>query len=488
MTPPHSAALREATIPPRRSTPSFTSLTLPTQAKGEEFALEEIVHWLQGTLGVLQSAAGSSDFFDKAALALVEAIGLDSGRVLLREGDSWRMVASRSAGGPCLPERPPSRVVLERVRFDRRTFYLSPSEITTASGLGGLEAVVAAPILDENGEVLGLLYGDRQRGPHPGDVPSIGQVEALLVELLASSIAAGLARIEMSRAATAARVQLEQFFTVDLARQIAEHPELLEGQDAEITVLFCDIRGFSRISERLGPTWTVHWINNVMGTLSDCVLDHKGVLVDYIGDMLMAMWGAPEARPDHAVLACRAAIDMVGLLPELNARWEPTLGEPMNLGVGLNTGMARVGNIGSHRKFKYGPLGNTVNVASRVEGLNRHLKTRLLVSEATHVRLEGAFPSRRLGLVKVNNIAEPVEIYELATPDRVGWDTLKRDYESALVNFEAGAFLEAARTLGALLPDHPEDGLSLVLMSRVVACMVDPESFSRVFIPPGSGK
>ncbi|HEU5117714.1 MAG TPA: adenylate/guanylate cyclase domain-containing protein, partial [Isosphaeraceae bacterium] len=449
---------------------------------------EEIVHWLQGTLSVLQSAANSSDFFDKAARALVEAVGLDSGRVLLREGDSWRMVASHCSGGSALPERPPSRLVLDRVRHDRRTFYFLPEEVATASGLGGIEAVVAAPILDESGEVLGLLYGDRQRSSDPGGLPSIGEIEALLVELLASSVAGGLARTEMSRAATAARVQLEQFFTVALAHQIAERPELLEGQDAEITVLFCDIRGFSRISERLGPTWTVNWINNVMGTLSDCVLDHDGVLVDYIGDMIMAMWGAPEARPDHAALACEAAIQMISLIPELNARWEPTLGEPMDLGIGLNTGVARVGNIGSHRKFKYGPLGNTVNVASRVEGLNRHLKTRLLLTEATQAHLDASFPSRRLGLVKVNNIIEPIELYELPTPGRRDWPTLRRDYESALANFESRSFLESARTLGDLLPEHPEDGPSLILMSRVVNAMVDPETFSRVFLPPGSGK
>lgn len=480
-------SLSEATLPPR----SFSGpIQLPEKVdEAEEFELDRILHWLQGTLNVLQSAAAASDFFDKAADALVNAVGLDSGRVLLRDGDTWQVVASCSSAGTEIPERPPSRTVLDHVRNHKRTFYLYPDDLSTISGLGGgLEAIVAAPILDETGQVLGLLYGDRHRGKNPGDPPSIGRIEANLVELLASSVAAGLARIESSRAAAAARVQLEQFFTPDLAHELAEKPQLLEGQDAEITVLFCDIRGFSRISERLGPAWTVNWINNVMGTLSDCVLDYRGVLVDYIGDMIMAMWGAPKEQPDHPTLACKAAQAMIGLLPELNNRWEPTLGEPMELGIGLNTGIARVGNIGSHRKFKYGPLGNTVNIASRVEGLNRPFKTRLLLSEATHARLDHAFDSRRLGLVKVNNIVEPVEIYELSTHSPPNWEKLKHDYESALTNFEAGTFLEAARTLGALLPQFPDDGPSLVLMSRVVNSMVDPLSFSRVFLSPSLSK
>ena len=123
-----------------------------------------------------------------------------------------------------------------------------------------------------------------------------------------------------------------------------------------MTLLFADVRGFSRISERLGPAGTVNWINDIMGALSTCVLDHQGVLVDYIGDELIAMWGAPKEAPDHARRACRAALDMLAKLPELNERWRSTLKEPMGLGIGINTGVAQVGNTGSAYKFKYGAL------------------------------------------------------------------------------------------------------------------------------------
>src|SRR5205807_2230673 len=104
----------------------------------------------------------------------------------------------------------------------------------------------------------------------------------------------------------------------------------------------------SRISERVGPAQTVAWIRDVMGALSDCVHAQGGVLVDYIGDELMAMWGAPEREPDHARLAVEAALAMLAGLPRLNERWQSVLGEPVAIGVGVNTGVAHVGNTGSH--------------------------------------------------------------------------------------------------------------------------------------------
>src|SRR5207248_3044278 len=109
--------------------------------------------------------------------------------------------------------------------------------------------------------------------------------------------------------------------------------------------------------------------------LCEIVLDHEGVVVDQIGDELMVMWGAPEVQPNHAVLACRAALAMFECLPSLNERWLSIIGEPIKLGIGINSGIAQVGNVGSKIKFKYGALGNTVNLASRVQGATKHVKT-----------------------------------------------------------------------------------------------------------------
>jgi adenylate cyclase len=217
------------------------------------------------------------------------------------------------------------------------------------------------------------------------------------------------------------------------------------------------------------------------------VLAHRGVLVDYIGDELMAMWGAPEIQEDHARLACRAALDMQRLLPELNERWHSRIGESLALGIGVNTGRARVGNTGSRHKFKYGPLGPMVNLASRVQGATKYLRTRMLITESTHAMLAGEFWSRRLCKVRAVNIATAVNLYELAAPGSTDWKAIQPLYEHALEDFERGNFPGAARTLGNLLAEHSDDGPSLVLMGRAINALVTPEvgAFDPVWELPG---
>ncbi len=281
--------------------------------------------------------------------------------------------------------------------------------------------------------------------------------------------------------------EFAQFFTPEVARHLVRNPDLIrEGRDADVTVLFSDVRGFSRITERLKPSETVRWLSDIMAEFSECVRAHRGVLVNFIGDELMAMWGAPEELPNHAELACRAAFDIVARLPELNARWRETVGDLTDVGIGLNSGIAQVGNTGSSVKLVYGPLGNTVNLASRIQGATKHLGTRLLVSGNTHARLQGGVPARRLCQVRVMNIHEPVDLYELLPPDQAGVPNLKERYEHALAHYEQQQFPQAAAVLGNLLVDDPHDGPSLLLMSRVVERLLHPnERFDPVWDLPG---
>ena len=487
--------LREQTLPPGASVaaPSaFNTIAIPSGLGGGE--IESLIRWLRGTMDVFQNAANGQEFFLKAAQAVVENVGLDSGRVLLLlEDGQWQTKAVKAAPGVALEQNwQPSQHVLAKVRNERRTFWQSPQQTASADAesLMGITSVVAAPILDRQGEVLGALYGDRRKARGANLPARATKIDAMLVELLASGVAAGLARLEQEKAAVAAKVQFEQFFTPELAHVLASNREMLEkGQDAEITVLFCDIRGFSRISERLDPDGVVKWIGNVMGALSDSVRAHRGVLVDYIGDELMAMWGAPVEQPDHATLACRAALDMLDKLPELNARWRDTLQEPMGLGIGINTGRARVGNTGSHHKFKYGPLGNSVNLASRVQGVTKYLKAPLLVTEATRSKLDPELLTRRIGKVKVVNIAEPVEIYELLPTPAPGLlepaQRMCRDYEAALAAFERNEPREALTIVARVYRENPDDGPALVLLSRVINCLVEADKCHAVYEPPG---
>jgi adenylate cyclase len=404
------------------------------------------------------------------------------------EGEEWKTQTVQT-GPQVIPEKnwQPSRHILNQVRQEKKTSWQAP-EMAAAStrSLYGVKAVVAAPILDRRGDVIGVVYGDRRREGMWMTSPAVSRLDAMLVELIATGVAAGLARLQQEKAALTARIQFEQFFTAELARQLEAQPDLLEGRDAEVTILFCDIRGFSRFSERLGPARTVAWIRDVMGVLSDCVLSHRGVVVDYIGDEVMAMWGAPEQQPDHAKLACSAALVMHDQLPKLNERWQAFLGEPMGLGIGMNSGVARVGNTGSERKFKYGPLGNTVNLASRVQGANKYLKTKLLITGSVQAQLGPGFDVRQLCRARVVNIAEPVNLYELVGQGTAVWKDLKTGYEEALSHYESKEFRPAARILGRLCTEHPHDGPALFLMSQAVRCMVEePAVFDPVWVLPG---
>jgi adenylate cyclase len=247
---------------------------------------------------------------------------------------------------------------------------------------------------------------------------------------------------------------------------LEDRPDLLLGRDAEVSILFCDLRRFSHITEKLGAAKTVELIADVMGVVTQCVLDQEGVVVDYAGDDVMAMWGAPEDQPDHAGRACRAALAMLATLPALNERWGTVLCEPLQLGIGINSGEARVGNVGTKIKLKYGALGNTVNIASRVQGATKHLGTPLLITEDTHRRLKGFFRTRQLCQVRAINITQPVMLFELAAVGRPRWFRLKESYETALTTFTGGAFQRTCDLLHDLIRREPDDGPSRFLLAR----------------------
>lgn len=284
--------------------------------------------------------------------------------------------------------------------------------------------------------------------------------------------------------------ELEQFFPPEVVTQLLDRPELLQtGRSADVTILFCDIRGFSRVSERLRhtPEKMVQWVSAVMEALDECVLRHQGVLVDFIGDELLAMWGAPQAQPDHAARACLAALDMLACLSRISDEWEAVTGEPTTVGIGVNSGPVSVGNTGTRRRFKYGPVGNTVNLASRIQGATKYLKTRTLITQSTRDAIGDEFALRRLARLQVVNINQPVTVYELAPQGEAGWDELKGGYEEALTLFEAGPdhLQDAAKILGRLVTPYGVAGPNLFLLSRVLGAMQDRTTWSGVYVLPG---
>ncbi len=469
--PPEEEDLDLQPLPERTIAPGRQSIETELSRVNVD-ALDEgvLLRWLETLLGVFQSAAGSSDFPELAAKALVKIVGLDTAAMLECDAEGrWRTAALHSIVEEQNEETwVPSQTLLAQVRKEKRTYRHVPASVSdTAHSLQDVSALVSAPILDGDHNVIGALYGDRRSSGQAHAIPDISPFEAKLVEVLASGIAAGLARMKEEKAAVAARVQFEQFFTPQLAGQLEEDPRLLEGRDAQITILFADIRGFSRLSEKLGPARTMTWIQDTLGALSECVLDCDGVLVDYLGDELMAMWGAPIAQANHADLACRAAQQMIRSLPKISERWQEELGAPVELGIGINSGVARVGNTGTRQKFKYGPLGDTVNIASRVRGATKFLGADCLMTGSTLAELSTCAELRRLARVRVVNIARPIDIHELPCISPSDWDIRRTRYEEALTALENRDLGTASRLAQQLATEFPDDAAAAALAERV---------------------
>lgn len=442
----------------------------------------DIVNWLQMTMHVLQGTVGSEDFLQQAAVALVDIVGLESGRVLLGEPGKLRIAAVHPPEFLDMKNWEPNKNIVKRLYDFKKTIWHTGEVKVGKTNLGSM-AVVAAPIVDASGKFLGALYGEKS----PTKIEKRSAIiEGLLVDMLACGLSTGLARQIHEKEAVQARVQFEQFFTPELARQLSQDPTLLIGREADATLLFCDLRGFSRISERIGPEGSNRLMSAIFDSLSKCVQEQSGVLVDYLGDGMLAMWGAPGHQPDHARRCVLAAQKMQMQIPLINEKWSREIGETIALGIGINSGKTWVGNTGSSMKFKYGPLGPAVNLASRVEGITKYLRSYLLITGATKKLLDDGFVTRRICKTTVVNVAEPVDIHEVFIEPNERNKRLKQVTEQALMELEKNNFREAAKISGFSLAEFPEDGPLILILHRAVQQLMNPSNvFNPVWHPPG---
>ena len=432
------------------------------------FNSENMFDRLGKLVSVMQQAASTADFAKDIATAALEMVQLDRAAVLAYNGSSWstvalaeqRLITSESNWQP-------SQKLLNQLVRDRKTLSGKPGKITAASSasMSNLVAVVAVPVFDLNENIIGAVYGDRRIDLNR---PQIDRIDTKLIEIMACGVAGGWARIEQEQASLARRVQLERFVTKEIARRLEEDPDVLNGKYAEVTLLFCDIAGFSRISEKLTSKKVFEWINAVMEELTRCVLATNGTLVDYVGDELIAMWGAPLATENHAAAAAETALMMVRALKKLNEELVLPPGETTQVGIGLNSGSVQVGNTGSNHKMKYGPLGSPVNIASRVQGATRYLKTPTLITGETAALLGDQFNTRRLCSVRLKNIDTPIDLFELRADPEPSWGDLVSQYESALKSWESLDLQAALTSLIQLASQFNGDGPAMVLLSRAV--------------------
>jgi adenylate cyclase len=450
---------------------------------GESPSPETLTKWFETLLSVQKAAAGSTEFYQETARAVVDLVGLDTGLVIVRRGGTgWETKAMHEAEGSRFGRV--SQAVLNHVLHERRTFYRGLADMQQSASLAQVDAVVASPVFDATDGIVGVVYGSRSitaGAKRPGILP----MEARLVQLLAGAVSAGLARMEKEAEAARNRARFEQFASPVVAAELERNPELLEGTEREITVVFSDLRGFSRISEQLGARDTFQLVGDVMDKLTEQVLKHGGIIIDYYGDGLAAMWNAPLDQADHAQLACRAALAMQAELPTISAQWHDRLGKPLQIGVGVNTGPARVGNAGSRMRLKYGPRGHTVNVSSRIEGATKYLGIPVLIAGSTQRLLNAEFATRRICQVRAVGLDGNVELFELRpAPQEASWQQLRALYEPALTNYEAGQWKQSLELLQPLLVDSTQrDDGPTKLLQRLAseALQSPPEKFDPAF-------
>jgi class 3 adenylate cyclase/CHASE2 domain-containing sensor protein len=206
-----------------------------------------------------------------------------------------------------------------------------------------------------------------------------------------------------------------KYISKDLMHEIVEQKRELKlgGDKREVTVFFSDIRGFTPISEKLAPEELVHLLNEYLTEMTDLVMKYDGTVDKFIGDAVMALWNAPLTQKEHAELACKSAIEQIKKLRELKEKWESEGLPPIDIGIGINTGSAIVGNMGSEDRFDYTAIGDTVNLAARLESLNKEKGTNIIISQSTYDLVKDKFKTKPLGEVKVKGKSKAVKVYEL---------------------------------------------------------------------------
>jgi adenylate cyclase len=190
-------------------------------------------------------------------------------------------------------------------------------------------------------------------------------------------------------------------------------PLRLGGEERELSVLFADIRDFASVAEILSAPELTALVNEFFAAMTDRVLAHRGMLDKYVGDSLMAVFGAPLPDPGHALNACRTALAMRLALAALHARWRAEGRPCLEMRIGINTGPMVIGNMGTERRFDYTVMGDEVNVASRLEGANKELATDILISASTREAAAAAVVARPRGMIEVKGRKQLVAVFEL---------------------------------------------------------------------------
>lgn len=284
------------------------------------------------------------------------------------------------------------------------------------------------------------------------------------------------------------RQTFQKYVSPAIVEEILSDPKNIElgGRKAQLTVMFSDVRGFTTISEKLDPRALSDLLNSYLTPMTELVFKNRGTLDKYMGDAIMAFFGAPISYPDHAKHACRCALQSVAKLYELQQEYERKGLPRIDIGIGLNSGEVSVGNMGSETVRSYTVMGDAVNLASRLEGINKQYGTRIILSEFTYAQVKDDFVCREVDWVRVKGKALPVKIFELIAehkaPEQVT-EVLKW-FQEGYLKYHEKAWSPALEAFTKALNVRPDDEVSKVYLTRCQEYLVEPppDDWDGVFV------
>jgi adenylate cyclase len=265
------------------------------------------------------------------------------------------------------------------------------------------------------------------------------------------------------------RGAFQQYVSPEVIRRVLSDPELVQPRKSDITVLFSDVRGFTTISEALDAQDLARLLNGYLTEMTRIIFRHQGTLDKYIGDAVMAIWGAPFTEPKHGERCCQAALSMLSRLADLQEKWRADGLPAMEIGIGINTGIASVGNMGSSLRYGYTAMGDTVNLASRLEGLNKEYGTSILISESTRADLTNErMMIREIDFIRVKGKNQPVMIFEILSEQAAANDgkELIELFGRGREAYKARDWSSAKAAFEEVLNRWPKDGPSHVFVGR----------------------
>jgi adenylate cyclase len=396
--------------------PSPAEDTVPVSAAQERDRAQ------QKLARLLEVSTGLTRIFDLDALLekiseyCFEIFDIDRVQILLvDEGGALVPKVSRDKRGPASGWRVPQSIV--RAAIHDRTAILS-EDAGEDQRFGGqsilmqqVRSAMCAPLVAGEGTALGAIYVDNltlKARFVGGDLDYLVAFSGIVAAAIENSQLA-----ERIRRETVVRSNFERFFAPSLAARIASSPDAvrLGGEKRPVAVLFSDIRGFTAMSEVMYPDEMASYLTEYFTEMVSVVFRHGGTLDKFIGDAVMAQWGAPLSSPDDADRAMRAAIDMLRELDKLNAKWRSEGRPELAVGIGLNHGEAFAGNIGSEQRLEYTVIGDTVNTASRLCGAATG--NQILISEEMRRALRDPPPLQEVPPMELKNKTRPLRIYSV---------------------------------------------------------------------------